>query len=161
MTAPRSHRVRTRLWVAAACILNPLLAVGSLALAPSPAGAHTYNANLSLCRTATYTGINAGIYSGAAKIGTGRTVSLSTGSTTITSVSTGSGAIDYQINDASNNYRYGTMKYNKTGSVCAFDDEYSEPATALNANLFAHANGSVVCTTTGSYTLKYNIKQFV
>jgi hypothetical protein len=106
-------------------------------------------------------GDNAGLYSGAAKIGTGRTASLTTGSNTITSLATGAGSIDYQINDASNNYRYGTMKYNKTSTVCTFDDEYTEPATALNANLWAHANGSVVCTTTGSYTIKYNIKQFV
>ena len=110
----------------------------------------------------TYTsGDNAGLYSGSAKTGTGRSVALSTGSNTVTSLSTGSGAVHYQINDSSNNYRYGTLKYNKTSTVLSFDDEYTEPATALNANLWAHANGSVICTTTGSYTLKYNITQFV
>jgi len=110
----------------------------------------------------TYTsGDNAGVYSGSAKIGTGRSVSLTTGSTTITSLATGSGSISYQINDSSNNYRYGTLKYNKTATVLSFDDEYTEPSTALSANLWAHANGTVVCTTTGSYTLKYNTTQFV
>ena len=110
----------------------------------------------------TYTsGDNAGVYSGSAKTGTGRSVSLTTGSNTVTSLATGSGSLSYQINDSSNNYRYGTLKYNKTSTVLSFDDEYTEPATALNANLWAHANGSVICTTTGSYTLKYNITQFV
>jgi hypothetical protein len=105
-------------------------------------------------------GDNAGIYSGSAKTGTGRSVAL-TGSNVVATLTTGAGSITYQINDSSNNYRYGTLKYNKTATVLSFDDEYTEPATALSANLWAHANGSVICTTTGSYTLKYNITQFV
>jgi hypothetical protein len=106
-------------------------------------------------------GDRTGIYSGALKVGTGRQATLSSGSNTITSVGTGSGVIEYQINDASNHYRYGQLKYNNTGSAVLFDDEYSEPTTSLNANLWVCGNGSVICSATGSLTFKYSIKQFV
>jgi hypothetical protein len=106
-------------------------------------------------------GDRTGIYSGASKIGTGRQASLSSGSNTITSVGTGAGAIEYQINDSSNNYRYGVLKFNNTGSAVVFDDEYTEPGTTLNANLWIHGNGSVICSATASQTFKYSIKQFV
>jgi hypothetical protein len=106
-------------------------------------------------------GDRTGIYSGALKVGTGRQASLSTGSNTITSVATGAGAIDYQINDSSNNYRYGVLKFNNTGSEVVFDDEYTESGTTLNANLWIHGNGSVICAATASQTFKYSIKQFV
>jgi hypothetical protein len=88
-------------------------------------------------------------------------VTLSTGTTTIASLSTGAGVIKYQINDSSNNYRIGELKYNNTGSVTKFDDEYTEPGVPLTANLFASASGTLSCTVTGNYTFKYNIKQFI
>ncbi|CAB4129176.1 Pectate lyase superfamily protein [uncultured Caudovirales phage] len=106
-------------------------------------------------------GDQAGAYIGAAKIGTGRALALSTGTTTITTLTTGSGTIDYQINDASNNYRFGTFKYNMTATTLIFDDEYSEPAASLGANLYANTGGTLTCTVSGASTIKYNIKKFI
>jgi hypothetical protein len=102
-----------------------------------------------------------GIYSGAAKIGTGSAVALTTGLNTITTLAAGAGHIEYQLSSGSA-YRYGTLKYTRSSTGAAFDDEYTEPATSLNANLFiANATGVLTCTVTGSTTLKYNIKQFI
>jgi hypothetical protein len=88
-------------------------------------------------------------------------IDMSTGTATIANLDTGAGIIKYQINDSSDNYRIGELKYNNTGSVTKFDDDYTEPGTALTANLFAHADGTLNCTVTGNYTFKYNIKQFI
>ena len=106
-------------------------------------------------------GDRTGIYSGALKLGTGRQATLSVGNNTITSVGTGSGTIEYQIYDSSSNYRQGMLKYNNTGSATSFDDEYSEPATSLSANLWIHTNGTIVCNATTTSTFKYSIQQFV
>lgn len=79
----------------------------------------------------------------------------------------GSGVIKYQINNASNTtFRIGELKYNSMGTVgnVKFDEEYTEPTaytSALTANLFAHANGNVICSTTGTVTIKYNLTQFI
>jgi hypothetical protein len=88
-------------------------------------------------------------------------VPLTTGTTTITTLATGAGVIEYEISDTSNNYRIGQMKYNKTSTTLTFDTEYNEPASALSANLFANGTGTLSCTVTGTHTLKYNIKQFI
>ena len=109
-----------------------------------------------------------GVYSGSAKYGTGRTVVYGTagntisglGTSTITTLANGAGYIDYQITTGSN-FRFGTFKYNNSGSVVAFDDDYTEPASSIGANLFANSTGVLSCTVTGASTLKYNIKQFV
>jgi hypothetical protein len=106
-------------------------------------------------------GLNAGgIYSGAARIGTGRTVTLSAGSNSITTLANGSATIDYEINSGTN-YRFGTFKYNRSAGVLLFDDEYTEPTTSIVANLFATTNGELTCTVSSTATLKYNIKQFI
>jgi len=88
-------------------------------------------------------------------------VTLSTGTRTITTLATGAGVIKYQLADTANNYRIGELKYNKTGSVLSFDDEYTEPAGSLGANLFANASGTLTCTVTGTSYLKYNLTQFI
>jgi hypothetical protein len=72
----------------------------------------------------------------------------------------GAGRIDYEITSGTN-YRIGTIKYNRSGGVCSFDDEYSEPAVSIGANLYASATGALTCTVGSSSTLKYNIKQFI
>jgi hypothetical protein len=73
----------------------------------------------------------------------------------------GAGKIDYEITSGTN-YRIGTIKYNRSAGVCTFDDEYSEPTTSINANLYANVGGALTCTVgTGGATLKYNIKQFI
>jgi len=112
----------------------------------------------------TATGYHGGIYVGAAKSSSGKAVSLLSGTNTITNLGAmaKSGQVDYQLTDGSNNYRYGTLKFNyKTGAML-FDDEYTESATSLSANVFANNAGYLTCSVTGgSSTLTYNLKQFV
>jgi hypothetical protein len=104
----------------------------------------------------------AGIHSGDYRIGTGRTISLNTGlNDNLTTLATGSGVINYQLSTASNTYRYGSLKYNNTGSAVSFDDEYSEPTISLGANLYANSTGVLSCTVTGSTTLKYSLTKFI
>lgn len=106
----------------------------------------------------------AGIHSGDYRIGTGRGVTLTANAVNdnLLILAAGSGVINYQISDSSNNYRYGSMKYNNTGSVVVFDDEYTEPATAISANLFANSSGVVSCTVgSNSLTLKYSLTKFI
>ena len=104
----------------------------------------------------------AGVYSGDYRIGTGRTASLTTGvNDKLFTLAVGSGIINYQLNDASNNYRYGSLKYNNTGSAVLFDDEFTEPAITLGANLFANSTGVVSCTVTSSTTFKYSLTKFI
>ena len=78
----------------------------------------------------------------------------------ITTLSNGSGKIDYEINKGSD-YRFGTIKYNLSGGLVAFDDDYSEPSTTLNANVFISNSGLITCAVPSSATMKYNIKQFI
>jgi hypothetical protein len=79
---------------------------------------------------------------------------------TITTLANGAGKIDYEITSGTN-YRIGTIKYNRSGGVCTFDDEYSEPAVSLGANIWANAGGVMTCSIGSTSTLKYNIKQFI
>jgi len=109
-----------------------------------------------------------GVYSGSAKQGTGRTVVYAAagnviyglGTSTITTLANGAGTIDYQITTGSN-FRFGTFKYNNSGGVVLFDDEYTEPTSSIGANLYATSSGLLSCTVASASTLKYNIKQFV
>ena len=82
-------------------------------------------------------------------------------STTITSLSSGAGVVKYQIVNGSN-YRIGELKYNTSSGVTKFDDEYTEPTTALLANLFANAAGYLTCNVASTgYSIKYNLTQFI
>ena len=82
-------------------------------------------------------------------------------STTITSLSSGAGVVKYQIVNGSN-YRIGELKYNTSSGVTEFDDEYTEPTTALLANLFANAAGYLTCNVASTgYSIKYNLTQFI
>lgn len=87
-------------------------------------------------------------------------VPLYNGPNTVTTLSSGSGKIDYEIFNGSN-YRIGTLKYNLSGGVVAWEDEFSEPTSTLNANLFVANSGAITCAVSSSATLKYNIKQFI
>ena len=102
-----------------------------------------------------------GIYSGAAKIGSGNTWVLSSGVNTITTLTLGAGAMDYQLSDGTGNVRYGTLKFNTNSLGSTFDDDFTEPGYSLGANLFVSYNGTLSCTVSGATTFKYNIKQFV
>lgn len=105
--------------------------------------------------------IPAGIYSGSARFNAGQTVTLSSGTTLIKTLTSGSGTLDYEIKDSSSNFRFGTLKYNLSNGVASFEEEYSEPAAGLNANVFVDASGTLTCSVTNASTFKYNIKQFV
>ena len=87
-------------------------------------------------------------------------VPLSSGTNTVTTLANGAGKIDYELISGTN-YRVGTIKYNRSGGVCTFDDEYSEPAVSIGANIWANAGGLVTCSVTSTATLKYNLKQFI
>jgi hypothetical protein len=80
-------------------------------------------------------------------------------SSTVTTVATGAGEMEYQISSGSN-YRIGRLIYNNNGTA-SYDDEFTEPATSLGANLYVYANGTITCTTTSDSVIKYNIKQFI
>lgn len=101
-----------------------------------------------------------GIYSGSAKFGTGRSVTLSVGTTAIATLANGSATFDYEITSGTN-YRFGTFKYNRSAGTCTFDDEFTEPAASIGANLYAGSNGALSCTVTSAATLKYTIKKFI
>ena len=102
-----------------------------------------------------------GIYSGTAKIGSGNTWVLSSGTNTITQLTIGAGAMDYQLTDGVGNFRYGTLKFNNSVGRSTFDDDFTEPGSSLGANLFVNYNGTLSCTVSNTTTFKYNIKQFV
>ena len=112
--------------------------------------------------------IAGGIYSGSAKYGTGTSVIYNTagstifglGTSTIITLANGGGIIDYQLTTGTN-FRFGQIKYSKSSGTVVFDDEYTEPASSLGANLFANSTGVLTCTVTGASTLQYNIKQFI
>jgi hypothetical protein len=88
-------------------------------------------------------------------------VTLASGTTTITSLSTGAGVVKYQIVNGTT-YRIGELKYNNTGSVTCFDDDYTEPTIPLTANLFANAAGYLTCNVASTgYSIKYNLTQFI
>jgi hypothetical protein len=87
-------------------------------------------------------------------------VPLSSGTNTITTLANGAGKIDYELISGTN-YRVGTIKYNRSGGVCTFDDEYSEPSVSIGANIWANAGGTVTCAVASTATLKYNLKQFI
>jgi hypothetical protein len=87
-------------------------------------------------------------------------VPLSVGTNNVTTLANGAGKIDYEITTGTN-YRVGTIKYNRSTGTARFEDEFSEPATSLGANLWVRSNGAVICTVASTSTLKYNIKQFI
>jgi len=87
-------------------------------------------------------------------------VPMYNGVNNITTLSNGSGKIDYEIIKGTD-HRIGTIKYNLSGGAVAFDDDYSEPSTTLNANVFINNSGLVTCAVSSTATLKYNIKQFI
>ena len=107
------------------------------------------------------TGVTSGATLGTAKIGSGNTYVLSTGTNDIAQLDSGGGLIDYQLT-AGSDYRYGTIKYNKSvGGTASFDDDFTEPTVGIDANLFINHDGNLSCTVSTTTTFKYNIKQFV
>lgn len=102
----------------------------------------------------------AGVHSGVFRIGTGRTYTLSSGTTAIATLSNGAGLINYQITSGNNN-RFGQVKYNVAAGVTTFDDEYTEPATSIGANIYVGTGGNLLCTVSGTVTFKYSLSKFI
>jgi hypothetical protein len=103
---------------------------------------------------------NSGVVGGTAVQGPGYSIAVA-GTTTVKSLGTGAGLIEYQLTNGTN-YRFGTFKYSCTSSgAVSFEDEYNESTDSfLSANLFASASGTLTCQVSGPGTLKYNIKKF-
>jgi hypothetical protein len=102
-----------------------------------------------------------GVTAGTAREGSGQTVTLTNGTTTIMNVGSSSGVVNYQLTNGTH-YRYGMFKYTSTGGVLSYDDEYNESTTNfLTANLHANATGTLTCYVNATATLKYNIRQFI
>ena len=80
--------------------------------------------------------------------------------TTVGTLSTGTGAISYQLDNGSA-YRYGTVKYTSTGSAVTYEDDYTETGTSLGGNLFVNSAGYLSCSVTTAATLKYNLTQYI
>jgi Pectate lyase superfamily protein/Major tropism determinant N-terminal domain len=84
---------------------------------------------------------------------------MGVGTTTLTSL-TGAGFLDYQLTDSSSNIRFGKFNYSVSNGTCVFEEEYTEPAVGLGANLFANSTGTLTCTVTNTTTIKYQNKTF-
>lgn len=102
----------------------------------------------------------AGVHTGDFRIGTGRAYTLSAGTTAITTLGNGAGVINYQIT-SSDSYRFGQVKYNVASGVTTFDDEYTEPATSIGANVYVGTGGNLLCTVSGAVTFKYSLSKFI
>lgn len=102
----------------------------------------------------------AGVHTGDFRIGTGRAYTVS-GATNIATLGNGAGLINYQIT-SSNSYRFGQIKYNVASGVATFEDEYTEPATSIGANVYINAGGTLSCTpVSGTVTFKYSLSKFI
>jgi hypothetical protein len=85
---------------------------------------------------------------------------ISTGSATLATLAN-AGFIDYQLTDSTNNVRFGKLNYTVSNGVAYFQEEYTEPASSLGANLYVwSANSALTCTVTNTTTIKYQNKTF-
>ena len=75
-------------------------------------------------------------------------------------LSTGTGAISYQLDNGSA-YRFGTVKFTNTGSAVTFEDDYTETGTSLGGNIYINNTGTFSCSVTTAATLKYNLTQYI
>ena len=101
-----------------------------------------------------------GLISGSNYYETVRKAVTSGATTLITTLANGAGQIDYEISSGTS-YRIGTLKYNRSAGVCSFDDDFTEPATSIGANLYAGPTGNLTCAVSSTSVIKYNIKQFI
>jgi len=118
------------------------------------------NGNLTSLGGTTTTGPT-GVIVGKLQTGVTTVTAIPTGApTTVGTLSTGTGAISYQLDNGSA-YRYGTVKYTSTGSAVTYEDDYTETGTSLGGNLFVNSAGYLSCSVTTAATLKYNLTQYI
>ena len=80
--------------------------------------------------------------------------------TTVGTLSTGTGAINYQLDNGSA-YRYGVIQFTNTGSAVTYQDDYTETGTSLGGNIYINNTGTFSCSVTTAATLKYNLTQYI
>lgn len=109
--------------------------------------------------------LTTGLFLGRMNVGVTRVVSVSSSvGANVAVLGTGTGIIDYQLDNGSS-YRIGTFKFTNTGTAVTYDDEYNETGTSLGAvlslGLYANTAGNLFCTTTSTANFKYSLKQFL
>jgi hypothetical protein len=104
-----------------------------------------------------------GLILGQLQTGVTTIVSIPTGAaTTVTTLATGAGSIDYQLSNSSlGASRYGTVQFTVTGAATTYQDDYTETGTGLGGNLHVNAAGYLSCSVTSAAILKYNLRQFI
>jgi len=118
------------------------------------------NGNLTSLGGTTSTGPT-GVIVGKLQTGVTTVTSIPTGAaTTVGTLSTGTGAISYQLDNGSA-YRFGTVKFTNTGSAVTFEDDYTETGTSLGGNVYINNTGTFSCSVTTAATLKYNLTQYI
>lgn len=101
-----------------------------------------------------------GLFLGNLSMSTASGTSINTNQPVLyTILSNSSGRFTYEISNSSAR-RFGTFTFTTNGTAAVYDDEYTETAISLNANLFANANSLVCSTTSGTATFKYNLTKF-
>lgn len=120
------------------------------------------NGNLTSIGGITTTGPT-GLILGQLQTGVTTIVSIPTGAaTTVATLSTGAGSIDYQLsNSSSGALRYGTVQFTVTGAATTYQDDYTETGTGIGGNLHVNASGYLSCSVTTAAILKYNLRQFI
>ena len=118
------------------------------------------NGNLTSLGGTTTTGPT-GVIVGKLQTGVTTVTAIPTGApTTVGTLSTGTGAISYQLDNGSA-YRFGTVKFTNTGSAVTFEDDYTETGTSLGGNIYINNTGTFSCSVTTAATLKYNLTQYI
>ena len=107
------------------------------------------------------TSVNSAIYLANLQIGMARSSSISTDAPVIANfVADTAGEIRYEVSNSSAK-RFGTIQFSTDGTDMFFNDNFTETATSVKANLFANADSLTCSLDSGTGTFKYSINQFV
>ena len=119
------------------------------------------NGNLTSLGGTTYSSGPTGVVVGKLQTGVTTVTAIPTGAaTTVGTLSTGTGAINYQLDNGSA-YRYGVIQFTNTGSAVTYQDDYTETGTSLGGNIYINNTGTFSCSVTTAATLKYNLTQYI
>jgi hypothetical protein len=101
-----------------------------------------------------------GIYLGNLQISQTKLFNVTTTPSFLTLLSNSSVAIDYEISNSSAR-RFGRFRYISNGSSTVFDDDYTETAVTVNANIFANSDSLIYSVDSGTATLQFNFTRFL
>jgi hypothetical protein len=119
------------------------------------------NGNLTSLGGTTYSSGPTGVIVGKLQTGVTTVTAIPTAAaTTVGTLSTGTGAINYQLDNGSA-YRYGVIQFTNTGSAVTYQDDYTETGTSLGGNIYINNTGTFSCSVTTAATLKYNLTQYI